>query len=187
MFKNRVTDGFLLSLATNFKTTLNKEQGDCIRLICSYADVYSVVDVQAVAYMLGTAYHECGFRAIKEIRAKPGTTVRAMQDKYWNTGFYGRGYCQLTWKRNYEKFSELLGEDFVANPDLVLIPKNAAHILVYGMVHGSFTGKKLSDYFKPGKEPDWMNARRIVNGTFHADRVADAAKKIHSLLVVDGR
>jgi len=186
MFQYRITDGFLLSLATNFKTPLKKDQGDCIRLICKYADVYSIVDVRAVAYMLATAYHEARFQAIKEIRAKPGTSIYNLQNKYWNTGFYGRGYIQLTHKFNYQKFSELLKEDFVGNPDLVLIPENAAHILVYGMVEGSFTGKKLSDYFKEGKLPDWLGARKIVNGTDQAERIAEAAQKIYSLLVVDG-
>jgi len=33
--------------------------------------------------------------------------------------FRGRGYIQLTGKTNYEKFSTFIGEDCVANPDLV--------------------------------------------------------------------
>jgi putative chitinase len=33
--------------------------------------------------------------------------------------FRGRGYIQLTGKNNYAKFSEFVGEDCVANPDLV--------------------------------------------------------------------
>ena len=88
-------------------------------------------------------------------------------------------------EKNYQKFSDLLKQDFVGNPDLVLIPENAAKILVHGMVHGSFTGKKLSDYFKPEKA-DWSGARRIVNGTDQAERIAEAAQKIYSLLVVGG-
>jgi len=185
-FQYRITDGFLLSLATNFKTPLKKDQGDCIRLICKYADVYQITDVRMVAYMLATAYHECRFQAIEEIRAQPGTKIYDLQSRYWHTGFYGRGYIQLTWKKNYQKFSDLLKQDFVGDPDLVLVPDNAAKILVHGMAHGSFTGKKLSDYFQTGKLPDWLGARRIVNGTDQAERIAEAAQKIHSLLVVDG-
>lgn len=186
MFQNRITDGFLLSLANKFNTSLKKDQGDCIRLICKYADFYNVTDVRMVAYMLATAYHECRFQAIKEFRAKPGTKTYELQNRYWGTGYYGRGYVQLTWEKNYQKFSDLLKQDFVGNPDLVLIPENAAHILVYGMVGGSFTGKKLSDYFKPGKLADWIGARKIVNGTDQALRISDAAQKIYTLLVVDG-
>jgi putative chitinase len=33
--------------------------------------------------------------------------------------FHGRGYIQLTGKTNYEKFSAFIGEDCVANPDLI--------------------------------------------------------------------
>jgi len=33
--------------------------------------------------------------------------------------FHGRGFIQLTGKTNYEKFSAFIGEDCVANPDLV--------------------------------------------------------------------
>jgi len=186
MFQYRITDGFLLSLATNFKTPLKKDQGDCIRLICKYADDYQITDVRMVAYMLATAYHECRFQAIKEIRAQPGTKIYDLQNRYWNTGFYGRGYVQLTWEKNYQKFSDLLNQDFVGNPDLVLVPENAAKILVHGMVNGSFTGKKLSDYFKEGNLPDWLGARRIVNGTDQAERIAQQAQKMHALLVVDG-
>jgi len=33
--------------------------------------------------------------------------------------FHGRGYIQLTGKQNYEAFSKSIGEDCIANPDLV--------------------------------------------------------------------
>ena len=33
--------------------------------------------------------------------------------------FRGRGYIQLTGKNNYRRFSDFIGEDLVANPDLV--------------------------------------------------------------------
>ena len=33
--------------------------------------------------------------------------------------FRGRGYIQLTGKDNYTKFAKFIGEDTVANPDLV--------------------------------------------------------------------
>ena len=185
MYTMRITDGFLLSLANAFKMKLNKEQGDCIRLICKYAEPENV-DVRAVSYMLATAYHECRFQPIKEIRAKPGTRIYELQNRYWNTGFYGRGYVQLTWKANYQKFADLLKQDFVSNPDLVLLPENSAQILVSGMTKGMFTGKKLSDYFNE-KSEDWLGARKIVNGTDQAERIATAAKTIYSLLVVDGK
>ena len=39
----------------------------------------------------------------------------------------------------------------------------SAFILVYGMVHGTFTGRRLGQYIA-GDNTDYLNARRIVNG-----------------------
>ena len=40
---------------------------------------------------------------------------------------------------------------------------------------------RLDTYFNESRE-DWFNARKIVNGTFRAEMVAEAAKKILPLL-----
>jgi hypothetical protein len=47
------------------------------------------------AYLLGTIRNECGSNMlpIKEIKAPVTSKVWIQwQSKYWNTGFYGRGY-----------------------------------------------------------------------------------------------
>lgn len=184
MFLERITDNFLAALAAEFNTRLTREQGDAVRAIGHYADAEGVQDPRQVAYMIATAWHEARFKPIAEIRAKQGTAVYDMQEKYWNTGYYGRGLCQLTWKRNYEKFSALLGLDLVSNPDLVLDIEVSARILVLGMARGLFSGKKLGDYFQqPPARPNWLQARRTVNGDFQADKVADAATRIFPLLI----
>ncbi len=36
--------------------------------------------------------------------------------------YYGHGYVQLTWNKNYEKYGLLLGIDLVGNPSLALDP-----------------------------------------------------------------
>ena len=51
----------------------------------------------------------------------------------------------------------------------------ALAILFEGMARGSFTGKKLSDYFEGGSE-DWVEARRIVNGADRAALAPEAAR-----------
>ncbi len=48
----------------------------------------------------------------------------------------------------------------------------AVRILVDGMLAGSFTGHRLADHLNAATE-DWVNARRIVNGTDRAEKLAD--------------
>ena len=183
MYEKLITDRLLARFCAAVRVRMYKEQGDNARLIAQTCDKLGVTDARQVAYILGTAHHECRFKAIPEIRAKRGTVVFNFQERYWHTGFYGRGFPQLTWKKNYLKFSPVVGIDLVKNPEAVLSPEIGATILVYGMMHGSFTALKLesknrlSKYFPPdcGKA-DWMNARKIVNGTFQADKVATAAR-----------
>lgn len=97
--------------------------------------------------------------------------------------YYGRGYVQLTWKRNYAKFSQLATDFFGEDIDLVKYPNLAtkksiaSFILVHGMVNGSFTGKKLSDYINYDGS-DFVNARRIINGRDKAKHIASIAKNI---------
>lgn len=107
------------------------------------------------AYILATIHHETGvvrngqsqrFHPIKELRERSTSPRRANQDRYWLTGYYGRSFIQITWKRNYEKFAKILGIDLVGNPDLALDPEVGYQIATIGMRDGLFTGKKLSDF-----------------------------------------
>jgi putative chitinase len=102
--------------------------------------------------------------------------------------YCGRGYVQLTWKGNYMTMTRLLkaagiNVDLVTEPDLAMRPDVAAFILFEGMTRGTFTGKKLSDYFNKDKT-DWLNARRIINGTDKAAQIADIAKSFYADLVL---
>ena len=128
-----------------------------------------------VAYLLATIRNEVGSNMlpVKEIKAKPGSYVwENYQKKYWSTGFYGRGYSQLTLEGNYRQFGNILGMDLVKNPDLVLEPKVGYEILATGCVRGLFRGRtkaqgggryKLSDFLN-SKKKDYVSARQIVNG-----------------------
>ena len=95
--------------------------------------------------------------------------------------YRGRGFVQLTGKSNYEEFGNLIGEDLLSNPDRVSDADVAAKILAYGMVNGTFTGKKLSDYLTLEKE-DYTNARKIINGTFKASTYAAYATDYESII-----
>jgi predicted chitinase len=155
---------------------LDPIQKDSIKLILRTFDIYGDKDKNKLAYILATAEHECSFRPIEEHR-----TYSARQEAYWYTGYYGRGFVQLTHERNYLKMSNLLGVDFVKNPHLVLKPEYAARILVQGMMEGSFTRKALGRYINVG-EQDYFNARRVVNGTDRAERIQNATLFLLSYL-----
>jgi len=156
---------------------LDTTQTKSLKGIINAFETYGDGDGSKLAYIIATAWHESKLRPIKEYRANVGTYLRTVQDKYWYTGFYGRGFVQLTWEYNYKKMGDFLGVDLVNNPDLALKPEYATKILVYGMMHGSFTGKKLSDYISP-THSDFYNARRIVNGLDKAQLINDYAIQV---------
>lgn len=118
-------------------------------------------DDRHLSYMLATALHETAF-TMKPI-TEYGSKKYLMGKKYWP--YIGRGYVQLTWKNNYQKYG------IVDNPEMALDPNIAASIMVDGMERGVFTGKKLIDYFSD-KINDPVGARKIINGTDKAQDIA---------------
>jgi hypothetical protein len=139
-----------------------------------------------LAYVLATSYWETG-RTMKPVKeaywVDNAETWRKKNLRYWP--WYGRGYVQLTWERNYKFASGKLSHDFVARPDDALRSDLAVKILIRGMIEGWFTGKKLSDYITLSKS-DFVNARRIINGTDKAKTIADIAVKYDAALKADG-
>lgn len=126
------------------------------------------IPVQQFAYVLATVFHETAatMQPIEEYGKGRGHPY-GVPDRITGKVYDGRGYVQLTWKRNYELASQKIGVDFVNNPDLVMQPEHAIVILFKGMLEGWFTGKKLSDFQHQGLH-DYFNARRIINGTDRA-------------------
>jgi hypothetical protein len=138
-----------------------------------------LTDLRWLAYMLGTTKWETDhtMQPIKE-----GGSLKYLKGKkYWP--WYGRGYVQLTWKANYQKFQarvkKLFGVDIIADADLAMRPDVAAFIMFEGMINGEFTGKKLKDYFTASKT-DWLGARRIINGVDRKDEIAAIAKQFYA-------
>lgn len=97
--------------------------------------------------------------------------------------FHGRGYVQLTGRRNYTKAKSLTGTDLVSEPDRAKQPDLAYQIAVQGMIDGWFTGKKLGQFIKDGKSPDFENARTIINGHDKAANIADIARRFSEVLL----
>jgi hypothetical protein len=67
--------------------------------------------------------------------------------------FHGRGYVQLTGRRNYAKAKALTGVDLLNDPDQAKDPAVAYEIATQGMIDGWFTGRKLSQFMKDGQSP----------------------------------
>lgn len=90
--------------------------------------------------------------------------------------FYGRGLVQLTWDFNYLKYSQILGRDLVAAPEIALEEPVSLFIMIHGMATGTFTGRSLHRYINKNGV-DYVNARRVVNGTDKAQEIAVLAEK----------
>lgn len=158
--------------------------------------------LEATAYVIATAKHESGhsengtwveYQPVKEVKASKARNpdIWKLQQRYWGTGFFGRGLIQTTWEDNYRKLGQLLGvgELFVENPDLLLEPKWAYEALVIGMVKGIYRPPhKLSKYFHKtvgrGTRMDYVNAREIVNGDVRKNgrKIANDAEAIARVL-----
>ena len=69
-----------------------------------------------------------------------------------------------------------------AKMNQVLRPTIAYRIMSYGMRHGWFTGKKLSDFIRPGKAADYYYAREIINGLDRAGTIGGYAQKLEPIL-----
>ncbi|UQS95238.1 endolysin [Pseudanabaena phage Pam5] len=152
------------------------------------------------SYALATAHHETAqWKHMKELGGE--SYFRRMYDRagsrpkvaaaLGNTEpgdgvkFAGRGYVQLTGRANYVKAGRALGLDLVKEPDLVEEPETAARVLIWGMSTGAYTGKANRDYLAKSP-PDYVNARRIINGTDKASMIAGYAKLFQAALVGAG-
>lgn len=145
---------------------------DNINIIVKTAEANGL-DYNQTAYCLATAWHETNETMLPVIEAYwLSESWRRLNLRYYP--FYGRGYVQLTWEENYKKAGDILGFDFVNNPELVQIPKYAAAILVIGSRDAWFTKYKLKDFINQHKK-DYVGARRIINGTDDAKKIAGYA------------
>lgn len=130
-----------------------------------------------IAYVLATADHETNhtFKPVTEAYwlPNPDAYLKTHHPDYYP--YYGRGYVQLTWKKNYEKYGLILHKDLVGHCELALDPEIALFILVHGFKTGTFTGRKITDYINAGKT-DFRNARRCINGLDKADQIAQLAR-----------
>ena len=144
---------------------------------------YGDGDNAKFAYVLATPVVETGrkMQPITELGTKKYFDKyegrRDLGNNFAGDGFKyrGRGYVQITGRRNYIDWTKRTGEDLVMHPELALVPDLAGRIAVEGMMLGTFTGSKLADYIHNGQH-DFVNARKIINRLDRADEIAKYAK-----------
>jgi putative chitinase len=155
-----------------FGNKMTQKQVDGVNRILSYRDAkWPKMPDDELAYLLATVVHETAhtMQPVTEY----GSQQYLRSKKYWP--WIGRGLIQITWKTNYLKFG-------ITEPDDALKWPVSLDIAFRGMIFGMFTGKKLSDYIKPGKTPDYVGARRIINGTDRAGLIAGYALSFQDAL-----
>lgn len=118
-----------------------------------------------IAYVLATAKWETNhtFKPVREAYYLDPAKAEAHLKQKSYYPYYGRGYVQLTWKRNYSVYSTIMREKLTADPDAALDPEISLFVLVHGFKLGKFTGRKIEDYITSTKT-DFKNARKCING-----------------------
>lgn len=134
-----------------------------------------------IAYVLATADHEsAGFSTLEEFASgeqyegrkslgnnKPGDGPR----------FKGRGYVQLTGRKNYTAYANRSGIKLVNLPFVLMNWASlSVYVIVDGMMRGAYTGRKLDEFVNATKQ-DFRNARRVVNGVDKAEKIAAQARQ----------
>lgn len=127
---------------------------------------YALATIEHETAGTNAPIHEYGgddyFTQMYEGRNDLGNTQSGDGAKY-----HGRGFIQLTGRYNYRKMGERIGIDLENNPDLALRPEIAAKILA-----AFFKDRGVADYAGQG---DFIGARRPVNGTDQAQKIAQLA------------
>jgi hypothetical protein len=190
-----VNDGAFLKLYDlQFGILGASQRAGLTKLIDYINQDLEIRDVGWCAYMLATVKHECDnqWQPIREIGRGVGhaygnpAPYTDTQGKRHANIYYGRGYVQLTWLKNYITLGQALGrgDDLAKNPDQALDPDIAYDVMSYGMRNGSFSpDNKLSTYIN-AIICDYLGARRIINAQDHAALIEGYANDLEMLLRV---
>lgn len=167
-----------------FQGSLSQVQVDSLNYLVQRCEEYQLTYPET-AYVLATAYHETGYletvngkkvmnRDMLPIRERGGEAYLRSKKYYPHVG---EGYVQLTWLENKIRVGKLIGKDLVNTPNILLDPDVASEIMIKGMVFGWFTGvgfHRKCPVYRYNKA-SYIRARKIVNGTDKAEKIADYA------------
>lgn len=138
------------------------------------------------AYVLATAFWETAhtMQPVEEgYWLRNAAAWRKKNLRYWP--WYGRGFVQLTWEKNYQRAAQKLGIPFDKQPELALQPGPATKVAVTGMREGWFTSRDLDDFITLQRS-DFKGARAIINGRDKDDEIAAIAVQYDKLLKAAG-
>lgn len=193
-FRNQKTELDIKRFLVLFKKQFPKSTNICDlkKLMKTIIADSLITDIRWVAYMLATVNRECdgkwkpikeyGEGKIKKYGVKIKVTDPKTKEELENV-YYGRGYVQITWAKNYKKMGQALGmgDDLYIHPDKTLDHNIAYKIMSLGMRKGLFTTARLAQYLS-GNRTDYEGARKIINGIDHAKEIASNATKYEQLL-----
>ncbi|MBN6070535.1 hypothetical protein HYE53_05440 [Aggregatibacter actinomycetemcomitans] len=132
-----------------------------------------------ISYAKAEVDYGCGLTARRAgLARKNGCRVDGDGYKY-----RGRGFVQITWRINYEKFNGINGINFGLEPEKIMDFDTLIKVTVDGMEKGIFVkGETLSKYINAEKK-DYKSARRIINGQDKDWIIAEYAQGIEECLI----
>lgn len=155
-----------------FQGSLSQVQVASLNYLVQRCEEYQLTYPET-AYVLATAYHETAATMLP-IKERGSDTYLRSKKYYPHIGY---GYVQLTWEDNFRRVGKLIGVDLVKHPEKALEKEIASEILIKGMVFGWFTGvgfhRKCPVYRY--NLASYVRARKIVNGTDKAEKIAEYA------------
>ena len=148
------------------------------------------------AYWLTLKQAEAYARRMYDIKGARPSKARELGNLTPGDGarYMGRGDVQLTGLTNYRRATAKLRAlgydvDLVKNPERAMEPQIAAVIMVYGMIEGWFTGRKLSDDLPASGAATFKqfeDSRDIINGRDKDDVIARFAIDFQTALLRGG-
>lgn len=180
-----------------FGDFLDEKQIQGFNVIIDMLNKQKVSDKRVIAYILATCVFETSKRMLPKEEMGSDEYFRLMYDitgersaialRMGNTEegdglkYKKRGIVQILGKKAYTDFGDNIGKDLVSTPEEVLVLETAVEILVKGMLRGWFTGVTIYNYITPSKT-DYLNARRTVNGTDNAKRIAMMTEQLEQAI-----